>query len=204
MTTSRLEAFSDGVFAIAITLLILDIKVPEVHHDLAHALWHQWPNYAAFLISFMVIGIMWVNHHAMLVPVARVDRPLLFLNLGLLLTVVVIPFPTSLFARYVRAGADSHVAAAVYGAVMLTAAIFFNTIWWWISRGPQLVHDHVDHVAARAQLRRFSIGIYVYAATILIAFISAPVALAMHFVIAVYYVVDRLATDSDGAPAAAP
>ena len=201
MTTSRLEAFSDGVFAIAITLLILDVKVPEVEHGLAHALRLQWPNYAAFLISFMVIGIMWVNHHAMLVPVARVDRPLLFLNLGLLLTVVVIPFAAALFARYVRAGSDSHVAAAVYGSVMFVAAIFFNTIWWWISRGPQLVHDHVDHVAARSQLRRFSIGIYVYAATILVAFISAPVVLAAHFVVAVYYVVDRLATDAEGAAA---
>jgi len=197
VTTGRLEAFSDGVFAIAITLLILDIKVPEVHHGLAHALRLQWPNYAAFLVSFMVIGIMWVNHHTMLVPCARVDRPLLFLNLGLLLTVVTIPWAAGLFARYVRAGFDSHVAAAVYGAVMLVAALFFNGIWWWISRGPQLLHDAVDHVAARSQLRRFSVGIYVYAATIVLAFISAPITLAMHFAIAVYYVVDRLAVDED-------
>jgi uncharacterized membrane protein len=197
VTTGRLEAFSDGVFAIAITLLILDIKVPEVHHGLAHALRLQWPNYAAFLVSFMVIGIMWVNHHAMLVPVETVDRPLLFLNLGLLLTVVVIPWAAGLFARYVRAGTDSHVAAAVYGAVMFTAAIFFNTIWWWISRGPQLVYADVDHVAARGQLKRFSVGLYVYAATIVLAFVSAPITLAVHFAIAVYYVVDRLAVEAD-------
>ena len=202
MTTGRLEAFSDGVFAIAITLLILDIKVPEVHHGLAHALRVQWPNYAAFLVSFMVIGIMWVNHHTMLVPCARVDRPLLFLNLGLLMTVVVIPFPTALFARYVRGGSDSHVAAAVYGAVMFTAAVFFNAIWWWLSRGPQLLHDNVDHIAARAMLKRFSVGLYVYGATIILAFISAPITLAAHFVIAMYYVFDQLAVGAGDAGAA--
>jgi uncharacterized membrane protein len=198
VTTGRLEAFSDGVFAIAITLLILDIKVPHVAEgQLGAALRHQWPNYAAFLISFLVIGIMWVNHHTMLVPCARVDRPLLFLNLGLLMTVVVLPWATGLFAQYVRAGADSHVAAAVYGVVMLVAALFFNAIWWWISRGPQLLYDAVDHVAARSQLRRFSVGIYVYAATIVLAFVSAPITLAVHFAIAVYYVVDRLAVEAD-------
>jgi uncharacterized membrane protein len=203
VTTGRLEAFSDGVFAIAITLLVLDIKVPHVAEgQLLAALRHQWPNYAAFLISFLVIGIMWVNHHTMLVPCALVDRPLLFLNLGLLMTVVALPFAAALFAQYVRAGADSHVAAAVYGAVMFVAALFFNGIWWWISRGPQLLHDYVDHAAARGQLRRFSVGIYVYGATIVLAFVSAPITLAVHFAIAVYYVVDRLAV-SAGEPSAA-
>jgi uncharacterized membrane protein len=203
VTTSRLEAFSDGVFAIAITLLILDIKVPDAAAGhLGAALRHQWPNYAAFFISFMIIGIMWVNHHTMLVPVATVDRPLLFLNLGLLMTVVLIPWAAGLFAHYVRAGADSHLAAAVYGGVMFVAALFFNAIWWWISRGPELLHPDVDHVGARALLRRFSIGIYVYGATIVLAFISAPMVLAVHFVIAVYYVVDRLAVGADESAAA--
>src|SRR5205823_2899416 len=112
---------------------------------------------------------MWVNHHRMLVPVARVDRPLLFLNLGLLFAVALLPFPTALFAHYVRSGADSHVAAAVYSAAMLLAAVFFNAIWWWISRGP-LLFPEVDAAAARGQLRRFSVGLGVYGATVVLSF----------------------------------
>ena len=114
--TSRLEAFSDGVFAIAITLLVLELHVPETgDRSLARALAHEWPQFAAYLTSFLIIGIMWVNHHSMFREITRVDRPLLFLNLLLLLWTALLPFPTELIARYLRAGgADAHVAAAVY------------------------------------------------------------------------------------------
>src|SRR5437899_5745321 len=124
----RLEAFSDGVLAIAITLLVLDLTVPlrnELHGEsLALALGHQWPNYCAYAVSFLVIGIIWVNHHAMFAMVARTDRWVLFANLLLLMVVAAIPFPTRLLAEYLTAaGRDAHVAAAVYSATMLAMGI---------------------------------------------------------------------------------
>ena len=104
MTTSRTEAFSDGVIAIAVTLLVLDIKVPGpgTHGGLGHALADQWPSYAAYVVSFATIGIIWNNHHATLHRVRRIDHGLLVLNLLLLLTIGVLPFTTSLMAAYLR------------------------------------------------------------------------------------------------------
>src|SRR5213593_915772 len=95
--TSRIEAFSDGVFAIAITLLILDVHVPTISQgNLGSALTRQWPTYVAYLISFSFIGIMWVNHHRLFNHIRRSDNGLLFSNLLLLLGVTIVPFPTSL------------------------------------------------------------------------------------------------------------
>ena len=98
MTKNRLEAFSDGVLAIAITLLVIDIRPPEIHEGerLAHALWAQWPSYVAYLVSFLTIGVIWLNHHRIFEQVTRVDGPLLLLNLNLLLWTALIPFPRRL------------------------------------------------------------------------------------------------------------
>jgi len=111
--TSRIEAFSDGVFAIAITLLVLTLQVPDVHGGLWHALLDEWPQFAGYLTSFAIIGIMWVNHHSMFRMIVRSDRILLFLNLLLLLWTALLPFPTNLIARYLGdGGADAAVAEA--------------------------------------------------------------------------------------------
>ncbi|WP_052372699.1 TMEM175 family protein [Amycolatopsis taiwanensis] len=122
--SGRVEAFSDGVFAIAITLLILEIKVPSAdeHGGLWRALGAQWPSYAAYVVSFLIIGIMWVNHHQLFSYVARVDRTLMFLNLLLLMVVAAVPFPTAMLAEYLREDGASHVAAAVYSLVMVVMA----------------------------------------------------------------------------------
>src|SRR5436309_13539589 len=97
MRTNRVEAFSDGVLAMAITLLILEISVPDVKgDDLLDALGHQWPSYVAYVVSFLTIGIMWVNHHALFDHIRIVDRGLLFVNLFLLLAIAFVPFPTAL------------------------------------------------------------------------------------------------------------
>jgi len=109
-STTRVEAFSDGVLAIAITLLVLDLRVPlrdGLHTSLAHALARQWPSYAAYVTSFLIIGIIWVNHHAVFGYLGAADRMLLFLNLVLLMFVAAIPFTTSLFAEYLTAGRDA-------------------------------------------------------------------------------------------------
>jgi uncharacterized membrane protein len=128
--TSRVEAFSDGVFAIAITLLILDVRVPNgPAGSLASALIRQWPTYVSFLISFAFIGIMWVNHHRLFNHIRRCDNSLLFFNLLLLLGVTVVPFPTALLANRYFIPADRTVAAAVFNGTYFVIAIFFNVLW---------------------------------------------------------------------------
>ena len=118
MESRRAEAFSDGVLAIAITLLVLDLRLPPANgHTLTFLLLHDWPQYFAYVVSFLTIGIMWMNHHTIFAHITRVDRPLLVINLLLLMCVVAIPFPTSLVAEHLRASGG--VAATVtYGLVL--------------------------------------------------------------------------------------
>ena len=211
MTKGRLEAFSDGVIAVAITLLALDLKVSAAsiaaHHGLWGALVADWPKFAAYVLSFTVIGIMWVNHHGLMDRVAVVDRTLLFINLLLLLFIVALPFSTSLFAEFLlEGGNDSHVAAAVYSATLFGCAIGFNLLWLWIIRDRRRLHEAIDPDVARTQFRRFSIGIFVYLAAVAVSFVSAVFTLAMISVVAVYYVVDQLprGRDADVPDAADP
>ncbi|MDP9221658.1 MAG: TMEM175 family protein, partial [Actinomycetota bacterium] len=190
-------AFSDGVFAIAITLLVLELKVPD--RGGGGALWRslveEWPSFAAYLTSFFVIGIMWVNHHAMFRQFVRADRVLLFLNLLLLLWTALLPFPTSLLARYLDAGgSDSHVAAALYSANLLLAAIAFSAIWGYAVRGGRLLAAPLEAWVERRALVRFGAGTLVYAATVGLAFLSAPLTLGVQFLVAVYYCFDQVAT----------
>ena len=211
MSKQRLEAFSDGVFAIAITLLVFNLHVPSVgsgDSGLARALGHEWPSYAAFVLSFFVIGIIWVNHHGLLRPVTRIDRPVLFANLLVLLWVVAIPFTTDLFAQYLRAGGwDARVAAAVYSAVMLLMGVSMGLLWRLLVRpSAGLLSSPMPAGEARASVRRFSAGQVFYVGTIVLSFVSAYVALVAHFLIALYYVVDQLAVPErdEGAPGGAP
>ena len=194
MTTSRLEAFSDGVFAIAITLLVLDLVVPPpgpTHENLAAALGREWPSYFAYLVSFLVIGIIWINHHTMLTLVERLDRPVLFANLGLLLTISVIPFPTRLLSEYLLEP-DAQVAAAVYSATMLAMGVAFASLWLAVTRRPSLLRRPLDPATRRATLRRFGAGQIVYAGAIALSFVSAVATLALHAAIGVYYCFDQL------------
>ncbi|MER6126096.1 TMEM175 family protein [Streptomyces sp. NPDC001795] len=187
--SSRVEAFSDGVFAIAITLLILEIKVPKVgeHGDLWHALGAQWPSYAAYVVSFLFIGIIWINHHQLLSYVARVDRTLMFLNLLVLMVVAVVPWPTAMLAEYLQEDEASHVAAAVYSLVMVAMALAFHALWWHLTRTGHLFDPRVDVPAARATRVRFALGSLAYPMTVGLAFVSAPLTLAAHGLIALYY-----------------
>src|SRR5919108_655248 len=121
--TVRLETFADGVMAIAITLLILEVGVPHVEgSSLGHALAEQWPSYAGFVISFLTIGIIWVNHHHMFKLIARSTHAFLMLNVVFLMTICILPWPTALVADYVRNPDGRVVATAVYGGVMVAIA----------------------------------------------------------------------------------
>ena len=203
MTKGRLEAFSDGVLAIAITLLTLDLPrvlpgSPAAHDGLWQGLVDQWPKVAAYVVSFAVIGIIWVNHHGLMNRVAVVDRPLLYINLLLLLFVAAIPWATNLFAEYLKEGGhDSHVAAAIYSMNALFVALAFNLLWWWIRRDAPRLDERIDPATARATARRFALGILIYAIAVVVSFISAPWTLALHGAVAAYYVVDQLPRGRD-------
>ncbi|MFN0145882.1 MAG: TMEM175 family protein [Dehalococcoidia bacterium] len=188
MTTSRLEAFSDGVFAIAITLLILEIRIPESEAGghLANDLLHLWPSYAAYAVSFLVIGIYWVNHHMIFDHVERVDRPLLFLNLGLLLSVSFMPFPTGVLARFIRED-DAEIAAAAYSATMLVAALAFFALWWYAATREALLQHDVHAGQVRSLLMTSVPGPVLYAACFGLSFINAPLTLAVHAALAIFW-----------------
>src|SRR3979411_2375690 len=127
MSKARIEAFSDAVIAVAITLLALDLHVPDPagSASLAHRLGEQWPNYAAYVVSFLTIGIIWINHHALLQRLVRVDHAILVLNLLLLLTIGVLPFSTALMNRYLDAAHGANFAAVVYGGSFLLMSLAF-------------------------------------------------------------------------------
>jgi uncharacterized membrane protein len=189
LTKNRLEAFSDGVFAIAITLLVIEIRPPTLDEgeSLARALWEQWPHYLGYFLSFLVLGVMWINHHRILEPAQRVDGIVLVLNLNLLLWAVLIPFPTAVVADFLRDGGDdAKTAVALYGGVILLAAIAFTALFVGITR-----EGIVDELPTPAQVRaarlRFGLGVAVYSGAFLLSFLSPALALAAHATMAAYY-----------------
>jgi uncharacterized membrane protein len=196
----RLEAFSDGVIAVAITLLALNLFVPGPGHGpLLGQLGEHWPSFVAYVVSFFVIGIVWVNHHALISNIAVVGRMLLFLNLILLLFVVMIPFATATMAYYLTSGdQDSHVAMAIYGLILEGMGLSFAAIFGW-SLGEGRANNPLPPEARRAAWLRFSLGVLVYLFAIAIAFISAPLALLIIALVAVYYIAERTPTGG-GAP----
>jgi uncharacterized membrane protein len=190
MQTSRLEAFSDGVFAIAITLLVLEIPVPQAGEEgLWHALLDQWPSLASYVVSFSIIGIIWVNHHAVLDHVLRADRGLLFLNLLFLLWVAFIPFPTALLADNLQ-GDSQHVAAAVYSGTMALMGVSFGMLWLYVSRRRRLMGVDLTNEQIARMTRKFVAGAPIYALAVAVAFVSAPAALAVNAGLAIYYALE--------------
>jgi uncharacterized membrane protein len=188
----RLEAFSDGVIAVAITLLALNlfVLVPG-HGPLLGQLAAHWPAFIAYVVSFFVIGIVWVNHHALLNNIVVVDRTLLFLNLVLLLFVVMIPFATSTMAFYLTSrDQDSHIAMVLYGVILEGMAVSFAAIFGW-SLGKGRTNYPLPPAAQRAAWLRFSVGVLAYLVAIGVAFISAPAALLIIALIALYYIAER-------------
>ena len=186
----RLEAFSDGVFAIAVTLLVLEIKVPVLADlpsgSLGVALLRQWPSYFAYLLSFSVILIMWVNHHVLLDLVREVDHGFLYLNGLLLMVITLLPFPTALLAQYGEDPKNGHLAAAVYCGLCVLIALFFNALWWYAAVRGRLLHEGVIG-AGGAVARRYMFGPLLYLVALGVAFISVPGALLICAGLAVFF-----------------
>src|SRR5262249_37019010 len=155
---------------------------------LLDALLEQWPSYAAFVISFVVIGIMWVSHHSMFERIASVDRGLLFANLLLLMGIAFLPFPTALLSAYVREdGMNAHVAAVVYSSAMVVIGLAFSLMWVHLAQHPDLLVEGVPEGGIRRALHRSLVGPLVYGATVVLALVSAQACFVVYALVAVYF-----------------
>jgi uncharacterized membrane protein len=190
-STGRVEAFSDGVMAIAITLLILDLKVPDAaHDDLLNALLIRWPSYVAYAAAFLTIGIIWLNHHTLLAKIARFDARLHWLNLLLLFGVATLPFPTALLAAYVdTGGTNASVAAAFYGLVSMFMALPWGFMWRHLADHTELLEPEYDAAHARSELRRGWIGVPIYGAATIVSLVAPLLALVLYASIAAIYAI---------------
>jgi TMEM175 potassium channel family protein len=189
MTTARLETFADGVFAIAATLLILNVEVPDLGaHSLSHELLRLWPAYIGYVVSFVTIGIIWVNHHTVLDQLHSTDRTFLFINVFFLLCIAFIPFPTRLLATYVRTD-DGQAAAVLYGITLTTTAVFFNLMWRYaIGAGGRLLRADADRRVVDGITRSYRPGVAMYAGAAIVGFFQAEVSATLYAAIALFYV----------------
>jgi uncharacterized membrane protein len=190
VSTGRLEAFSDGVIAVAITLLVLNIDLPALKpgESLAHGLADQWPVYAAYVTSFLTIGIIWINHHVMIGRLREADRAILFLNLVLLMSVAVLPFATKLMAEYLRKSSGQHLAAAVYSGAFLVMGVCFAALNAHIL----LVKHHrlarpLPLERRRQILARSVSGVIPYAIATALAAVSPYLTVAICLALALFY-----------------
>ncbi len=205
LDSGRLEALTDGVMAVAMTLLALDLRVDGPGSGaLAHQLVDRWPSLAAYLVSFFTVGIVWVNHHALFRNLVRVDRVILFLNLVLLSFVAAIPFATATLASYLRSGGDdAHLAAALYGGVFEGLGLSFGCIFAW-----SITRDHLRQpltgVAARRAWWRFGLGNVAYVVAAALAFVSAVLALGLYALISTYYMFEQTPRQAAKGASASP
>jgi uncharacterized membrane protein len=183
-STARLETFADGVFAIAATLLILDVKLSG-HGSVSHQLVHAWPSYAAYAISFATLGIVWVNHHTVFSQIGRVDRTFLFINIAFLMVIAFSPFPTRVLAEHLREG--SKAAAFAYGLTFTSMAVCYGALWFYAAIGRRLIAPEADQRTVSGISRSFAPGWAIYSLATLSSLISAWLAVALYAAIALFY-----------------
>lgn len=185
---TRVEIFSDAVIAIAITLLVLELPFDKVGHgELADALGDLWPSFAAYLISFVGIGLLWLHHHAIFSAIARVDRPLLLLNLLLLFATAFLPFPTALVGDYLHEGGeDARIAMAFYSANWLVMTLAIGAMWSHAIRAdltdPELTADRAHRL-----LRSFRVASAAYVTFTVLALASPRASIAGYALAAAYF-----------------
>ena len=187
--TARLAAFSDGVFAIAITLLVLDIAVPagaEAH--LLRSIVDLWPSYLAYVVSVATIGALWLGHNGITEYMVHTDYVFARLNLLLLLVVAFLPFPTRLFAQFIGKGSPERVATTIYGLTLLLAATLLLTLWRYAVRN-RLVRPDVADKEVQFLNKRLRSGLAGYP-VLIIAGLFIPVAAVIGYLaVAVYYII---------------
>jgi uncharacterized membrane protein len=186
MPTSRLEAFSDGVFAIAITVLVLGIAAPDKTDHLLGRLLDLWPSYLGYVLSFLLIGLLWVNHHVMFEHIHVADRLLMFVNTLLLLVVAFVPFSTGVLASTFRTGEGESVAVALYGATMTAAGLLFNWIWSHAHRAG-LMDEAVTNRRYARMTRRILFGPAVYALGAVVGFFLPVLGVVLYLGLILFY-----------------
>jgi uncharacterized membrane protein len=188
--TARIEAFSDGIFSIAATLLVLELKPPPAHMPFGQGIATLWPGYVSFVLSFFFIGIMWINHHRLFVHIERADDLLMAVNLLVLLGVVFVPYPTELMAQSITSGDPVYArdVAIFYNCGYLAISLLFNLLWFVCRR--QKVLDHylgVEHV--HEATGQYAIGLICYGACLAMTWFSVPLSLAMNAAIAIWFLI---------------
>jgi uncharacterized membrane protein len=191
-----METYSDGVFAIAATLLVLEFSV-ESGDDLGSQLLHLWPSYLAYLTSFITIGIIWMNHHHAVSLLGRTDRTFLFINNLLLMTVAFLPFPTKLVAQHLQDNGEK-AAALTYAATFVVMSVVYNSWWRYASGSRRLVAEGVPDSALRAVSRAFDPGVPMYTAVFVVAFFSPLASVLLTFAIAAFYLPSAALFDREG------
>jgi TMEM175 potassium channel family protein len=191
MSTGRLETFADGVLAIAATLLILnvDAQVEAGERSLGAQLLHIWPSYIAYAVSFLTIGIIWVNHHTVMTQIGRVDRVFLLLNVGLLMFIAFIPFPTRLVAEHIRTD-GARAAALTYGVTLTSTAVMFSAVWFYAAIGRRLIRENADARAVTGISRSYLPGPWIYLTATLVALASPTASVVLFGLIALFYVAE--------------
>jgi uncharacterized membrane protein len=200
MPKSRTEAFSDGVFAIAITLLVLEIKIPESEYrDLWHAIVHEWPAYLGYATSFLTIGGIWLAHHGIFRRLAFVNTRVMRLNLGLLMAVAFLPFPTGLVAGAIRDRDAERAAVVFYGLTLLATALLNAALWGSVVIDRHLVRTDVTDEEVRAITLATTPSVVFYGGAILLGLLSPRIAALLYLLIAILGVL-RARGDRDGSP----
>ena len=187
--TERILAFSDGVFAIAITLLVLNLIPPRVDHGVVGKLLEAWPNYLSYALSFFIIGILWASHHQMFTQIKRSNHVFLLINILFLMWVAALPFPTALLAeglsRYDPVGRQA--AVAIYTGMFLVGALLFNLEWWYAIYHGRLLGEGADPEAVKRTTHSYYIGPVAYLVDLALAFVSIEASLVLFFLLALFY-----------------
>ncbi|MGH2463794.1 MAG: TMEM175 family protein [Candidatus Limnocylindria bacterium] len=186
--TGRLETFSDGVFAIAITLLVLGIGVPEPDQPLVAALVDQWPAFVAYVVSFLTIGIMWVNHHQLFLLIGRSNMTFAIIHVVFLMFIAFLPYPTDVLAERLGSGVDEVAATLLYGGTMVAIAVMYTLIWRYASgNGGRLLKPDIDEQTRRAGARGYQFAPIGYLLITLLAFVNPLISLLGFAAYAIYW-----------------
>jgi uncharacterized membrane protein len=184
--TSRTEAFSDGVFAIAITLLILEVSVPKTAFDnLWRGIFDQWPSYLAYATSFITIGGIWLAHHAIFRRLQYANRQLMVINLLLLMAVSFLPFPTKLMAEAIQSSNAERAAVIFFGGSLLVISLLFSALWGSVAGDRRLLRPEVSETEFNAIARATTPSLGFYVGVIVLAIVAPKIAAFGYLVIAV-------------------
>jgi len=188
LRTARMEAFSDGIFTIAGTLLVIELAIPPGSTHLWHAVVEQWPSYLGYLVSFATIGAIWLAHSVITEYLDHASLWLMRLNLILMLAVAFLPFPTKLLAEYIREGEAERVAATIYGISLLLTSLLLYLFWRYAVRHG-LVRDDAEESDVQVLTRRLRPGLVAYVALIILSLFVPVAAVVRYLAIALYYLV---------------